>query len=218
MRFLHIILNFPDENITKKVLLQQLNLLGETWLSNTLSVCRKLGICDELDTIRNTPKAIWKKQLTAAILKDETEKLKVWAADSKKYTSVTLNVRQKDYIKYLSPTLAMTILKARTGMTEIKTNYKNMWADLKCRKCHSNTEDLSHMLRCKNSLSEEENNIVEEAKKIIDHIETEEQSKVEILAKLISREVRQLKEMKSPVQQGELESAPEASSEELDIN
>ena len=211
LRFLHRLLNFPDKNITKKVLLQQLNLPGDTWLSTTLSTCQKLGLSDDLETIKITPKLTWKKVVNEAIACNETEKVKEWAVNSKKYTSIALNVKKKSYIHYLPPTIAVTILKARTGMTEVKNNYKNMWPDLKCRKCINHIEDISHVLKCNKTLSEADHKLVSEAKYVLDNVETEEPSKVLNLGRMIFKEMKLLAG-------SSLESAPPtlAHSDELD--
>ena len=217
LMFLHRLLNQQDGNITRRVLLEQENLPGETWLSNTLNVCRKLGLSDNLDSIAHTPKSKWKQVSNNAIKQDEEEQLKMWAGKSKKYTCKTLTVSPKNYINYLPPALAMTILKARTGMTEIKTNYKNMYSDQLCRKCLAETEDLCHILNCKNEHNKEEKQLINDAVNILDNVEVESPSRVKYLATLIHREVQRLKEI--PVLKIRLESAPTlASSEEEDMH
>ena len=71
----------------------------------------------------------------------------------------------------------------------------------KSKRSHKKKHSFSkRVVKPWNNLSEDENNIIEDAKKILDHVEIEEPSKVGTLAKLISREMRQLKEMNSPVQ------------------
>ena len=84
LMFLHRVLNQPDENITKKVLLQQINLPEETWLSNTLILCEKVGLCHDLETIENTPKYKWRKLVNVAIENVELDKLREWTICSKK--------------------------------------------------------------------------------------------------------------------------------------
>ena len=86
----------------------------------------------------------------------------------------------------------MTILKARTGMTEVKNNYKNMWPDLKCRKCINHIEDISHVLKCNKTLSEADHKLVSEAKYVLDNVETEEPSKVLNLGRMIFKEMKLL--------------------------
>ena len=77
-----------------------------------------------------------------------------------KYSSATLTVNKKSYIKYLPPALGVVMLKARTGMINVKVNYKKLYKDDLCRKCGVHTEDLQHILRCRNKLSREENQLI----------------------------------------------------------
>ena len=114
----------------------------------------------------------------------------------------------------MPPTLAVTVLKARTGMTEVKENFKNMYTNLQCRKCDLCREDLNHILRCKTNLSEAEIKLVDESKNILDNIETASQSKVTALAQMINREMHKLKEIKPLVD--ELESKPPAPTHVVD--
>lgn len=201
LRFFHRLLNLPDGNITKKVMMQQLNLPGDTWLSETLSLCKKLELCDEIDTITNMPKAKWKKLTEETIEKDETKKLKRWAENSKKYSSVNLNVTKKKYIKYLPPALAVIMLKARTGMIDVKVNYKNLYKDLQCRKCNAHIEDLQHILRCKRKISKDEDRMIGESEYILNNVEEVEPVKVVTLTRMMYRELKKLVE-------GPLESEP----------
>ena len=205
LMFLHRVLNQPDENITKKVLLQQINLPEETWLSNTLILCEKVGLCDDLETIENTPKYKWRKLVNEAIENVELDKLREWTICSKKYSSGALSVKKKLYINYLPPTLAMTVLKARIGMTEVKENFKNMFPDTKCRKCGSHNEDLLHILQCCTTFNIAEKDVVERMRVILDNIDSEEQSTVMVLSRVIAREMQQMKLL---VKQPPLESTP----------
>ena len=162
LMFLHRVLNQPENNITKRVLLEQRKLPGETWLNTTLALCQKLNLSDNLEEIEGTSKESWKREVMKAINTSEEKSIDEWVKQSKKYNSETVNITKKDYINYLPPALAMTILKARLGMTEVKSNYKNMYTDTKCRKCHKIEEDLKHILQCNSSVPENKDQIVED--------------------------------------------------------
>jgi hypothetical protein len=218
MMFLHRLLNLPDSNITKRVLIEQEKMPGETWLYSTIKICRKLGLTENLETIKAYPKPVWKNQVHEAINKEETDKLIVWAENSKKYTSARLGVSKKKYINYLPPVLAVTILKVRTGMIEVKANYKNMHSNLLCRKCNASEEDLIHILRCNTKLSNDEDELVNHTTEILDNIEVEEPSKVGALARCICREIQKMKNRETSLVETSLESRPrrQAASEEED--
>ena len=54
----------------------------------------------------------------------------------------------KKYLEILNYQEAMTILKIRNGMLEIKTNYINKHADLTCDMCKNEVENLKHLMTC----------------------------------------------------------------------
>ena len=221
LRFLHRVLNLPDRNITKQVLMQQLNLPGETWFDNTIALCTKFNLSEDIEVIANTSKLKWKELISEAIAKDESNKLIMWAENSKKYNSAHLSVKKKKYIDYLPPSLAMTILKARTGMTEVKANFKNMHTDLLCRKCRSSEENLLHILRCNTRLSDDEDKLIQQLTDILVNIEEKEPTQVRTLAQLICREIQMMKDRDTLLVDTSLESRPrfprmQATSEEED--
>lgn len=193
--YLHRVLNQPDGNITKRIMLQQMELPEDTWLSDTLNLCRGLYLCDDLKTITDLPKVKWKNLIKGAIERDETEKLTKWTANSKKYTSVNLKVTVKKYIQYLPPALAITMLKTRLGMIELKSNYRSMHKDTKCRKCQSEEETLMHVLKCCRGSEESNTTTSDEAEDIINGVEDKEQNIVTDLATDIRETMMQLKEM-----------------------
>ena len=193
--FLHRLLSQPDDNITRQVMMQQFHLPGETWLNNTLALCRKLGLTEDLETIKNTSKSAWKMMINTATLNEESNQLVKWAQQSKKYTSRSLNMNKKQYIQYLPPVLATTILKVRTGMIEVKANYKNMYIDQSCRKCNAAEESLIHVLKCNTTSTVEENLLLEDAKDMLDNIEEQEPSRIKKLSTFIHLQISKLVEI-----------------------
>ena len=195
LMFLHRLLSQPDDNITRQVMMQQFHLPGETWLNNTLALCRKLGLTEDLETIKNTSKSAWKMMINTATLNEESNQLVKWAQQSKKYTSRSLNMNKKQYIQYLPPVLATTILKVRTGMIEVKANYKNMYIDQSCRKCNAAEESLIHVLKCNTTSTVEENLLLEDAKDMLDNIEEQEPSRIKKLSTFIHLQISKLVEI-----------------------
>ena len=213
--FLHRVLNQPDNNITKTILLEQRNLPEETWLTNTLEICKTLGITANLTDIKNTPKTAWKKLVIGAINKSETASLMKWCAKSKKYKSNCFKVQKKKYISLLPPTLSMIILKARTGMLDLKPNFKNMYSNMTCRKCKNEEETLIHILLCGRKLTKEKQILILNAHSVLRNIEEEEERKIKMLAS----EIRQVTAEMVLVPTGAtLESALQATSDDEDIH
>ena len=67
---------------------------------------------------------------------------------SKKYGKMNGQVNMKKYCIKLNQTEATTLLKARLGMTKIRTNYKNMYDTTICPVCNKENETLEHLLKC----------------------------------------------------------------------
>ena len=192
LSFLHRVLNQPDSNITKRVLLEQIKLPEETWLSNTIETCQKLEVTSDLMEIKGIPIEVWKKQVMKAVNRYEDAMLMKWAQQSKKYKSANLSVCKKKYINYLPPALAMMVLKTRIGMVEVKTNFKNMFADTTCRKCHSEEEDLQHILQCGRSVTSENQDMMSDVVNIINNIEDEEDTTIKVLAEEIKKVMEEI--------------------------
>ena len=77
--------------------------------------------------------------------------------------------------KYLIMTTkgnAITILKERLKMTDIKTNYKNKYNETSCRICHQAEETTSHLLNCYYKEDPEKLKIAATSEEIINNIST----------------------------------------------
>ena len=88
-----------------------------------------------------------------------------------------------------------------------------------CRKCGVHTEDLQHILRCRNKLSTEKNQLISDTPAIIRNIDTAEPVKVVALAQMIYKEMKNLQLVEA--KEATLESTPalqqgQATSEEED--
>ena len=164
-------------------------------MKNTLEICEQLGVSNNLTEIEATPKEIWKNQIKVAINKSEEEALSEWAASSRKYKSTNLNIHKKAYISYLPPALAMTILKARVGMTEVKVNYKSLFTTNKCRICKVEEETLEHLLMC-NQQGTENDKLFSEASIVIKNVEHEGKDAVVLLAKHIHRVMEEIRSLR----------------------
>ena len=58
------------------------------------------------------------------------------------------NINCKKYLSVLKLEEAHTILLIRTGMVDVKANYKNKHTDLRCPMCNEEIETLKHLLTC----------------------------------------------------------------------
>ena len=71
-----------------------------------------------------------KKIVSKAILNKENKDLEKWVQTSKKCKDMKPNCQLKEYLNILKPDEAMTILKGRLGMTDVKANYTKMYKDI----------------------------------------------------------------------------------------
>ena len=153
-----------------------------------------------------------------AIIKSEEEAMAEWTFQSKKYNSASISLCKKTYITSLPPSLAMTILKTRTGMVEVKTNFKNMHTNTTCRKCHSEEENLEHVLSCQRKVPENKKEVVQEVNNIINDINKTEDTKLRSLAEEIYSAVEELKTIMVLVPTNpSLESEQQATSDDEDM-
>lgn len=196
LKFLHRVLNQPDTNITRKVLMEQKGLPEETWLKNTVNMCHDLSLPEDLDVIASMSKEQWSNQVKKAIEMKEEKSLHEWMFNSKKYNSTTINVRKKKYINYLPPSLAITMLKTRLGMIELKPNYKNLHQDTNCRKCNGEEETLQHVLKCYQGSKASSATTINEVEEIVNKVEVKDQNLVRNLAADIMETLLQLRDDK----------------------
>ena len=138
------------DNITTKILDEQSKLPGHTWLSETKQIMEILNIKENKQTIQSMSKHKWKKLVNNAIkAKQETELalIKLTAVKGRKLP--LKEIKMKNYLEKLPTEAAITILKLRTGMLNVKANYKGQYSNLKCPKCNEHIDTDEHLLICK---------------------------------------------------------------------
>ena len=188
MLYFHRILNLPETNITQQVLLQQQKIPGNTWLSATTTQLENLGINIGLDELRNIKKQTWKMTIKNAVLKKETEERKTWLETSTKCKNLERTENDlPPYLKKLNPLYALTILKTRLGMLDLKTNYKTAHTDLTCPLCNLEPDTLPHLFTCQ-KLSQTFNPPIDFGKNIYKNSDTAPQMEfLETMAQAISK-------------------------------
>ena len=146
--YMHRVLNLKAQNITRKVMEEQSNRPGRTWISNIINDLREIGLETELKEIIKMTKNILKNKLNKALINEEQKSFEQWVKNSKKCTEIKEEkFAMKKYLNVLKPTEAIIILKVRLGMIEVKTNFKNMHENLICEICNVE-ENLYHLLTC----------------------------------------------------------------------
>lgn len=137
-------------NVTRDILIQQETIPGKTWLSEIFQQIENLNIKLKLNQIQNLSKQKWKSQLKTEISNKEKDELKQYLKNSKKGKYIEAsNISFKKYLSHLNYEEAITILKIRTGMLDIKANYKQKYnSNLKCDMCKTETENFDHFMVC----------------------------------------------------------------------
>lgn len=149
LSYLHRLLNL-NNNVTKQVLLEQMKLPGPTWVGEVGSILNTLIITKSHEEIKNCSKYKWKNEVKRAIVKLEISMLQKVKDTAKKGQLLALdNIKTKNYLLNLKQSEAATILKIRTGMVNVRDNYKYKYKDLKCQMCKIENETANHFLTCK---------------------------------------------------------------------
>lgn len=151
LMYLHRVLNLPPNNITRKVLLEQQTMPGNTWLSDIQIKIQKLGLgIGTIEKIGELSKIEWKKLTTEAIFSKEKTERSEWMQHSTKCKNLQLTEKIiPPYIHELNPEDSWILLKTRIGMINLKTNYKNSTSDEKCPLCSMEPDNLEHLFACK---------------------------------------------------------------------
>ena len=105
--YFHKIINYPEDNITKKVLLNQIDKPGPTWYSSLTENTKKLNITLDIGEIQKTSKYTWKKEIKRKLASFQSQIFTTWVKTSKK-------------CKYMVPTEKMQtyscVLNTRGGL------------------------------------------------------------------------------------------------------
>ena len=197
--YLHHILTGKNQ-ILLNVLMEQLKIPGNTWIENCFQEMKKIEITTDLDEIRSMSKYKIKKIVKKKMWEKQKKELINFMIESKKCSKLKINVgNPKKYISELSSHDAKTILMARLKMTNLKSNFKNLYTGkIKCTYCKEQDETLQHIIECPRypkNFQEYENII--NLKEIEEGInEDKEIDNLKIIAKIINEVESDLEEMR----------------------
>ena len=147
LMFLQRILK-QDKTIAKLVLLEQQNLPGPTWLHELKQLMITIGLNQTLEEIQKLSKFKWKRIIKNYIASKELSTLMKTKETAQKGKKLEANISCKKYLSTLDLDEAHTILLIRTGMVDVKANYKQQQQDLNCPICNEEVETSTHMLTC----------------------------------------------------------------------
>ena len=148
LMFLHKVANYDEKNLTKQVLLSQMHHPGTTWISSLTEICKNININIEMKNLQKISKETWKKEVKLKLNQLQKEIFTTWVKTSKKCHHIEATNSIQKYLVILNKENAITILKERLGMTDVKANYKNKYSDTKCRICHLEEETSQHLMKC----------------------------------------------------------------------
>ena len=120
-----------NNNITKTILLEQLNMPGPTWLAEVTQNMKDLEITVSLDDISKMTKFRWKKMIRERITKLEiTENIQEQVNKTKGRRLAPPNTKIKKYLLDMNHSEAIIVLKLRTGMTDVRDNFRSNCNDI----------------------------------------------------------------------------------------
>ena len=172
LMYFHKIINYPDDNLTKIVLLNQIKQPGITWYCSLVENSKKLNIQLDIDEIQKISKYTWKREVKEKLTIHQKQIFTEWVKTSKKCKNMKPSEKIQKYLIMTTKGNAITILKERLKMTDIKTNYKNKYNETSCRICHQAEETTSHLLNCHYKEDPEKLKIAATSEEIINNIST----------------------------------------------
>ena len=188
LMYLHKLINYPEENLTRRILMEQTTMPSPTWISKLQLESLTTGISIDLEELKSIGKEKWVKTINEAMQKAEDQDLVEFRKTSKKYGDMQGTVKAKEYIK-MSTEESMNILKLRLGMTAAKANYHNMYNETSCRRCKKENETAEHLIKCNMDNTEENHELMSNYQELIQKIETSEISKLKMLSVLVSQSI-----------------------------
>ena len=187
LMYLHKIINYPENNLTRKVLFSQMQQPGKTWWSSLTEMCTEINLEFTIEDLTNTSKYQWKKQVKAKLHKYQEQIFNEWTKTSTKCQYMKPSAKMQEYLCQLNKGEAMTILKERTRMTLVKTNYKNMYDNTLCRLCQVADETTLHLIQCYNANNPENLQITSSLEEVINNISSHSIDKIRRLAQIINQ-------------------------------
>ena len=186
MLYLHKLINYPDTNTAKQVLLTQIDKPGPTWWKSILLIGEKIGQEIDIEKISKLSKNQWKKEIREKLQNHHVNNLKEWVKTSKKCKNINPKGKIQDYIIQLNRDEARAILLERLGMTKVRTNYKNMFNSTICQKCKIEEETTLHLIKCQLDGAPAHKEAVKDYEHCIWNIESQTPQKIKEIGGLLS--------------------------------
>ena len=148
LRFLHHIVNLPEDDPVKCVFEEQKLFTHEPdWFNEIVTLLEKYGLESNLDIIRDLAKDKWKQLVTRAVKEDAFRTLSAECASKTKTSMLTYTeLSQQQYFKTLSPHQARTYFQIRGDIYDIKCSRPYLYNDDTCRICKAGSENIDHVL------------------------------------------------------------------------
>ena len=124
------------------------------WANDVIGLRKKYNLPLSDENIKNMQMNDWKSFIKSVIYKEAFMELQIECSYNKKTGHISYEHFQTcDYLTSLPPKQAKLIFKAKTGMLDIKVNFKNKYANvLKCPLCLGGSEAFSHIFVCPSGL------------------------------------------------------------------
>ena len=147
--YMHSIITGKNEML-KKILFQQLQLPGPTWIENIMKIMTHLNLPTKFEELEQYSKYKIKKIVKNKIWQKQKQEFELYIENSKKCKKLKINTHHmKNYLSELNPKNAKTILLSRLRMIELKNNYKNKYKNNPhCTFCSKIEETINHIIQC----------------------------------------------------------------------
>ena len=140
------IIQSDDKRLIKEIVEDQIREpYGNCWVKGIIEICSKYNI--SIQEVRNMSKMALKKEIKIRINdcveKEIEEKKKVM----KKLRFIE-GFNKNQYLKTLGTKDAITILKTRLNMLDIKANFRGKYRDETCDLCETEEDSTEHLFNC----------------------------------------------------------------------
>ena len=140
------IIQSDEKRLIKEIVEDQIrDPYGKCWVKGIIEICSKYNI--SIQEVRNMSKMALKKEIKIRINdcveKEIEEKKKVM----KKLRFIE-GFNKNQYLKTLGTKDAITILKTRLNMLDIKANFRGKYRDETCDLCETEEDSTEHLFNC----------------------------------------------------------------------
>ena len=140
------IIQSEEKRLIKEIIEDQIRApYSKCWGKSILEICEKYNV--RVQEIRDWTKMQFKREIKKRINERIEKELEEKKKDMKKLR-FTNGVNKMNYINELKANEAITVMKTRLNMLDLKANYRGKYNEDKCELCKSEEDNTEHLFAC----------------------------------------------------------------------